>query len=407
MNHRLIVPSIALLLLWISIARVSAGESLDERPIDANASIDEAFQSVVEQLQRDPLDKEARKQLIKLFKVSVEEVDESLEARLVTAALEVRNYQIGRNLSAEEAESLEERLEADPGDITARTHLIIYYHRAFLDEEARRARHNHVLWLIRNAPQAGVLAESDGEIDPHFDVDGYVAGRDAWLSHIEREPTNVTFLGHAANFLSEHQDRDLVIEYLQTLQSLDPDNPKWPTDLGRLYLRETIGAVPSMKSAWAMQALAQFRRAYDLSSWELERAHLLNSLGKAAFAAGHYDEARTYATEMLDYPKHDITFGDLLHHGPLILGMIALIENDIEQAKFHLLEAGRTPGSPVLGSFGPSMDLALQLLRRGERQVVLEYFELCSKLWPRDELNDWTAIVDAGGIPDFGSNLDY
>ncbi len=145
----------------------------------------------------------------------------------------------------------------------------------------------------------------------------------------------MTFLGHAANFLSEHQDRDLVIEYLQTLQSLDPGNPKWPTDLGRLYLRETIGAVPSMKSAWAMQALAQFQRAYDLSSWELEQAHLLPSLGKAAFTAGHYDEARPYATEMLDYPKHDITFGDLLHHGPLILGMIALIENDIEQAKYH------------------------------------------------------------------------
>ena len=31
------------------------------------------------------------------------------------AALESRDYQIGWNLSAEEAESLEERLEADPG----------------------------------------------------------------------------------------------------------------------------------------------------------------------------------------------------------------------------------------------------------------------------------------------------
>ena len=55
----------------------------------------------------------------------------------------------------------------------ARTHLIIYYRRAFSDEEARRARHNHVLWLIRNAPQAGVLAEPYGEIDPPFDVHEY------------------------------------------------------------------------------------------------------------------------------------------------------------------------------------------------------------------------------------------
>ena len=142
------------------------------------------------------------------------------------ATLEFRDYQIGRNLSAEEAESLEERLDADPGDIMARPHLIIYYRRAFSDEEARRARHNHVLWLIRNAPQAGVLAEPYGEIDPHFDVHGYVAGRDAWLSHIKREPTNVAFLSHAANFLSVYQDRDLILEYLHQLQSLDPDNPR-------------------------------------------------------------------------------------------------------------------------------------------------------------------------------------
>ncbi len=171
MNHRLIVPFIALLLFWISVSRVSAGESLNERPIDANASINEAFQSVVEQLQRDPLDKEARKQLIELLpgKVSVEEVDESLEERLVTAALEARNFQIGWNLRTEEAESLEARLDGDPQDIETRTRLVYYYYRAFEDEEARHVRHEHVLWLIRNAPQAGVLAGGCVQIHPHLD----------------------------------------------------------------------------------------------------------------------------------------------------------------------------------------------------------------------------------------------
>ena len=263
------------------------------------------------------------------------------------AALEFRDYQIGANLSAEEAESLEERLEADPGDITARTHLIIYYYRAFLDEEARRARHNHVLWLIRNAPQAGVLAEPYGEIELHFDVDGYVADREAWLSHIEREPTNVTFLSHAANFMSQHQDRDLIIEYLQELQRLDPDNPKWPTDLGHQYLRETYHEAAD--TTRAIQALELFQRAHELSRHEPGRLFLLVHLGKAALAAG----------------------------------------------------------SPALGSFGPNMRLALELLQRDEREVVLEYFELCSKFWPRDELNEWAALVKVGGIPDFGANLVY
>ena len=321
------------------------------------------------------------------------------------AALEFRDYQIGANLSAEEAESLEERLEADPGHITARTHLIIYYYRAFLDEEARRARHNHVLWLIRNAPRAGVLAEPYGEIELHFDVDGYVAGREAWLSHIEREPTNVTFLSHAAHFMSQHQDRDLIIEYLQELQRLDPDNPKWPTDLGHQYLRETYHEAAD--TTRAIQALELFQRAHELSRHEPGRLFLLVHLGKAALAAERYDDARTYATAMLDYSANEFFGGEQLHHGNLILGRIALIEDDIEQAKYHLLHAGRTPGSPALGSFGPNMRLALELLQRDEREVVLEYFELCSKFWPRDELNEWAALVKVGGIPDFGANLVY
>ena len=412
MNRWSIVSSITLLAFCLGALQVSAGESLDERPTGTNGSAEEAFESLAKQLRRDPFDKEARNQLIELVRgslpgeISVEEVDESLEARWVAAALGARDWRIGTNLTAEEAESLEARLDRDPQELETRTHLIIYYRRAYYRHgEVRRVHHRHVLWLIRNAPQAFVLAQPDVRIDPHFDVSSYDAGKDAWLSHIEREPTNVAFLGHAANYLSRYHDRDLIIEYFQKSQSLDPHNPKWPTDLGRLYLletnREEAGATK------AMQALEQFQRAYELSGWELEQANLLQYLGKAAWKAERYDDARTYATQMLDYPATELFGGDQLHHGNLLLGMIALIENDTEQAKDHLLEAGRTPGSPVLASYGPRMDLALQLLRRGERQVVLESFELCSKFWHRDELNDWAAVVIAGGIPDFGSNIDY
>ena len=96
-----------------------------------------------------------------------------------------------------------------------------------------------------------------------------------------------------------------------------------------------------------------------------------------------------------------------MHHGNLILGRVALIEDDVERAKRHLLEAGRTSGSPSLRSFGPNMHLAQELLQRGEREVVLEYFDLCSKFWPRPRLEEWADVVKAGGIPDFGANLNY
>jgi len=101
--------------------------------------------------------------------------------------------------------------------------------------------------------------------------------------------------------------------------------------------------------------------------------------------------------------------GNAIHHGNLILGRLALRRGELDKAKQHLLAAGRTPGSPQLDSFGPNMTLALELIEKGERQAVLEYFELCARFWKLDrgQLKAWAATVKGGGTPDFGANLNY
>ena len=82
-----------------------------------------------------------------------------------------------------------------------------------------------------------------------------------------------------------------------------------------------------------------------------------------------------------------------------------MVEDDVGLAKHHLLEAGKL--SAGLGSSEPNMRLAADLLAHGETEVVLEYFELCSKFWPDPRLKDWAALVRGGGTPDFGANLFY
>ncbi|MCY3814008.1 MAG: hypothetical protein OXH15_19635 [Gammaproteobacteria bacterium] len=86
---------------------------------------------------------------------------------------------------------------------------------------------------------------------------------------------------------------------------------------------------------------------------------------------------------------------------------MALAEADLATAKGHLLAAGKVSGAPTLGRFGPNMRLAADLLGRGERQVVLECFELCANFWSSDKLKDWAALVRGGRTPDFGANLVY
>ena len=55
------------------------------------------------------------------------------------------------------------------------------------------------------------------------------------------------------------------------------------------------------------------------------------------------------------------------------------------------------------------MSLAKDLLEAGEKETVLQYFELCRKFWTShgETLDDWTKEVKAGQVPQFGANLVY
>ena len=116
---------------------------------------------------------------------------------------------------------------------------------------------------------------------------------------------------------------------------------------------------------------------------------------------------RAYATTMLDASTTTFFSAENFHQANMVLGRVALAEDDVELAKYYLLEAGRIPESSSLASpgpmqlQGPNMRLASELLQRGESEVVLEYFDLCSSFWRSDKLDDWAAVVKAGGMPDF------
>lgn len=132
-----------------------------------------------------------------------------------------------------------------------------------------------------------------------------------------------------------------------------------------------------------------------------------------ALRRGRLDKAERLARELLDIAplfRDDWHYGNAVHHGHRLLGEVALRRGDVGRAREELLEAGRTPGSPQLNSFGPNMSLAKELLERGEQDVVLEYFALCGAFWKGDLLGSllvWTADVREGRVPEFRANLSY
>jgi hypothetical protein len=136
----------------------------------------------------------------------------------------------------------------------------------------------------------------------------------------------------------------------------------------------------------------------------------LGDAAKESFAAGKKEDARMYARELMtllpDFRPHHL-YPVAFHDANMVLGRVAVQEGRIEEAKHYLIEAGQTPGSPQLMNYGPNMSLAKDLLEKGERQAVLDYFELCRKFWVNQDglLDRWSQQVKEGKIPDFGANL--
>jgi hypothetical protein len=144
------------------------------------------------------------------------------------------------------------------------------------------------------------------------------------------------------------------------------------------------------------------------------RYYLLDPLAMAAVKAGANDKAGTYASELLAAAAGDTNggkkgwnYGNAIHDGHTVLGLVALRRDDITTARQELLEAGKTPGGPQLDSFGPNMTLASELLKKGESSVVLEYLESCRTFWKMGgkQLNSWSDAIRKNETPFFGANL--
>ena len=181
-----------------------------------------------------------------------------------------------------------------------------------------------------------------------------------------------------------------------------------------ITIRISPNTIPNLIQSIVVSNVSKDRgvAALKKAKTEEERFIALGDAAKQAFEAADYADAKAYAMELATFApkcKGNWNYGNAIQDSNVILGRLALREGRIEDAKRHLIEAGKSPGSPQMDSFGPNVSLAKDLLEKGEKEVVIEYFSLCKNFWKmhRGRLDDWIIIARAGRIPDFGANLMY
>lgn len=328
------------------------------------------------------------------------------------------DLETGAEITAQDVKSLEAVLVDHPDNLDVRRKLLEYYFETeteFLSPELEKKRQAHIFWVIEHHPESELAGSPEASITPGLGdeaLEGYQHAKDLWLEQLKTHASDVHVILHAIEFFQLASNREETAKLVQEALQIAPTNTEVLSTAAHHFELERIWrGTDGQRKELSEQALAL--RDRELQSTDAaDRPQVIMAIATDAFEAGDLARAEQSANELLRIPQSsesDWDSGGRIHKGNIILGRIALRRGDVEGAKAHLLAAGNVSGSPVLGSFGPNMTLAKELLEKGERETVLAYLQECAKFWTMggDKIQNWSATIKGGGIPDFEANLDY
>ena len=109
-------------------------------------------------------------------------------------------------ITAKDAKALEEGLNTNPDNLTAREQLISYYFMEMLTSrkpELEEKREQHIFWLIEHHPESELAGSPEAGIMPmglSGSTEGYQRGKQLWLQEVEKHLDDQRILRNAAQF---------------------------------------------------------------------------------------------------------------------------------------------------------------------------------------------------------------
>lgn len=267
-----------------------------------------------------------------------------------------------------------------------------------------------VQWIER-APSSRIHAAAHSEIERALfpGAGGLESLRAAWATAVRAHRDDPRVLANAARAFrgdGSHAARTL----LEQARALAVDDPSLVEHLASelaIEARDIDGRVDDPDLA--RSALADFERAADRFEALGSSTHSTSSLASAAELAidlGELDRAHALARRLLDFVEREglSTRRSRAHFDAhAALGRVALRRGDVDAAERHLLEAAHLDGDESLTTFGPSTELAQELLDVGRRAAVREFLERCRVFSNHDHgrIDAWLAALDRGDADPF------
>jgi hypothetical protein len=237
---------------------------------------------------------------------------------------------------------------------------------------------------------------------------GVVAEGGQALWRYSREVEQYQILHSSPTKIDITSAKTLAVESIDRAISMDPNNATWRAY--RIPILVDRSMFSNFMTLTTSEAYGKVKQDISVLTGS-DRYDRLAEAAKLAVRASEWDDARSYADELLKSATNskDWNYGNAIFFANMVLGQVALRRESVDSAKAYLLAAGKTPGSGTLNTFGPNMSLAKDLFETGEREAVLTFFDECRAFWKGDrgKLKKWAEQITLNRMPDFGANLIY
>lgn len=309
-------------------------------------------------------------------------------------------------------------------DVDIRIELIEYYDQKDTPE-AKKAKQAHRLWLVRNRPEKtyyrelGWWSNNDDLKNPD-----YVALREEWLRQVGARKTNEKVRLAAAQFLSSI-DAPLAEKILREGQQINPNLYEYSELLMGIYQEEANAATYDYETnrekasdaeidaalrkllAEGEKALAIISRDEDLVTSTI-RLELVIRLAETALELNDVKKARVFSETILSGTKEEappvwINTDKAIYYGNNLLGRVALREGNTAKAKEHLSASVKFYDEENFELETPELDLAAELLAKGEKQAVLDYLARLEQLAKGEDnlkvFRRWQRLIRRNSFP--------